>query len=279
MSFPCAFIGHGGGPLPLLGKHPELVDNFKQFIASLPSKPSAVVVVTAHWREKKGVAVSTGDTHSLLFDYGGFPPESYRFIYPAPGKPELALRIIDLISKAGVPCRADDKRGWDHGVFVPMMMMFPEADVPVVALSLQDDLDPETHITIGQALAPLREENVLIYGSGAVCHNFEYIFNSSPAKQAEGNRFADQWTTWLIETLVDGSSLTAAERLRQLARWTEAPGGTAMHPPRGGQDHLIPLHVIAGAALGTTAKPIEAESMFGMGDFLNRKCVNGFVWR
>ena len=268
--FPCAFISHGGGPMPLLGRQPEVLMNFKSFAASLPCKPSAIVVVTAHWTESEYIQVSTGGSHPLYFDYGGFPAETYNYKYPAPGHPALAQRIIDMISSAGVPCRGDSTRGWDHGVFVPLMCMYPDADVPVVAVSIESKLDPSFHIKVGEALAPLRDENVLIYGSGAVCHNFEYIFARDPSKKAEGAHFEKLWSSWLTDTLTN-SSLTEEQKIELMTSWKKAPGGVAMHPSEG-EEHLIPLHVILGASRGTPA----AQALGMQIDVITPQ---GFIWK
>lgn len=260
-------MNHGGGPMPLIGHQPEVVSAFKRFVSTLPSKPSAIVVVTAHWAENGFISVSSAPTHQLYYDYGGFPPETYKLKYPAPGNPELANRIVNMISnQTGVPCRGDNKRGWDHGVFVPLMCMYPEADVPIVAVSLERRLDPALHMKIGQALSPLRDENIFIYGSGAVYHNFEYFFTTDPAKKAEGERYANMWTSWLGNTLTN-PSISNGERMDLMKSWAEAPGGVHMHP-RGGEEHLLPLHVLVGVAGGGAAHMISEDP----------KTAHGFKW-
>jgi len=210
--------------------------------------------VTAHWI-CKDVCISSGSSHPLLFDYGGFPPESYKYQYNAPGNPELADKIQELLKGAGIKSSKDSKRGWDHGVFVPLMLMFPAADIPVVAMSLQSSLDPSLHIKIGKALSVLREEGVLIIGSGASFHNFDYFFSRNPEP---GVKHSAAFNTWLVSTSTS-SSLTPEERLAEFAKWSSAPSALECHK-LGQEEHLIPLHVVAGAALGERGVAVEVGS-------------------
>lgn len=158
------------------------------------------VVVTAHWITRGTFSVSAGESHPLLFDYGGFPEESYKYKYDAPGSPVVADRICTLLNEAGIPCAKDTSRGWDHGVFVPMMLIAPRADIPIVAMSLQAGLDPELHIRAGQALASLRNENVLIIGSGSSFHNFNYFFAKGRTRD-HGIAQSKVFNDWLTETV------------------------------------------------------------------------------
>lgn len=157
MTMPTVFIQHGGGPMPLLGRQPAVSNFLGAYMATLPSRPSAVVVVTAHW-EDDPVAVSSADAPPLYFDYGGFPPETYEYKYPADGAPALAEQIRSLLKASGVQSQADAQRGWDHGVFVPMKLLVPDADIPVVALSLRAGQRADDQVAIGKALAPLRDQ-------------------------------------------------------------------------------------------------------------------------
>ena len=129
--FPCAFVGHGGGPMPLIGRNPEVVSALQNLMKIIPRTPKAIVMVTAHW-ENKNVTVSSGQKHPLLYDYGGFPPECYEYKYDAPGSPEIAFKIQELLKAQGIQCDTDSVRGWDHGVFVPLMIMVPDASIPVI---------------------------------------------------------------------------------------------------------------------------------------------------
>jgi aromatic ring-opening dioxygenase catalytic subunit (LigB family) len=189
---PCAFFGHGGGPLPLMGQQTEVAATLSSYASTLEAAPSAILIISAHWIADV-VSIGSGETHSLLFDYSGFPPETYTYTYPAPGSPDLACRVAELLSAYGVPTRLDPSRGWDHGTFVPLKLMFPHADVPVVALSLHSSLDPDLHINMGRALAPLRSEGVFIIGSGMSFHNFAYFFTRDSAIKALGVQHSYQF--------------------------------------------------------------------------------------
>jgi aromatic ring-opening dioxygenase catalytic subunit (LigB family) len=170
----------------------------------------------------------------MLYDYYGFPPESYRITWPAPGDPSLAERVRAVLDAAGIPSGSDPNRGFDHGTFVPLKVTYPEADVPTLQLSLKAGLDPEEHLAIGRALAPLRDEGVFIVASGMSYHNLR-AFHPSAAPVSEA------FDAWLRETTV----LDRAERERRLARWTSAPAARQAHPR---EEHLLPLMVAAGAA-------------------------------
>jgi aromatic ring-opening dioxygenase catalytic subunit (LigB family) len=207
-------------------------------------------VITAHWIAET-VTVNSGQAPQLLFDYGGFPAESYQYKYPARGSPELAGRVSALLAAAGIASKEDPARKWDHGVFVPLMLMYPEADIPVVSLSLQASLDPQAHIDIGRALAPLRGEGVLILGSGMSFHNFEYFFAHDPRKKQIGLAHSRVWNDFLVDTLVTGG-LSRQEQLDRLAAWADAPSARDAHPP-GREEHLLPLHVLLGAGEGASS--------------------------
>lgn len=237
---PTYAIPHGGGPWPWI-KHllpwdmQELEDGLAAIPAELDSPPSAVLVVTAHW-EAPVFTVQGNPAPPMLYDYGGFPPETYEIQYPAPGHPELANRVGELLTAAGIPNARDDARGFDHGTFVPMFVMFPEANVPIVQLSLLEGLDPEQHLAAGRALAPLREEGVLIVASGLPSyHNLAQL---GPASAGPSKAF-DQWLT---ETVVEH---TGEARSRRLTAWGDAPAARDAHPR---EEHLIPLLVAVGAA-------------------------------
>lgn len=240
---PCVYINHGGGPMPLLGRQPELASFLRGYAASLPRRPTAILIVTAHW-ETKRTTVSGGVSHQLLFDYGGFPPETYKYRYPAPGNPTLALRVRELLAERGLPCDIDRQRGWDHGVFVPLMLMFPEADVPVVAMSLLASQDAAAQTEVGAALQPLREEGVLIVGSGASFHNFGYFF-AKGATRAQGLAHSAAFDAWLRETMLS-RELGDGQRAARVATWAKAPSAREAHPD-GASEHLMPLFAIFGA--------------------------------
>lgn len=201
---------------------------------SLPEKPTSLLVISAHWEEEEPT-VMTSPAPPLFFDYYGFPKHTYELTWPAPGSPELAARVRALLSKAGIASKEDPKRGFDHGVFVPLKVAFPDAKIPTVQLSLRAGLDPEEHLAIGRALAPLRDEGVLIVGSGMSYHNMRGLMTGGGA--ADSKRFDD----WLASTV----TRSATERDAALGSWAKAPSGQASHPR---EEHLIPLMVAAGAA-------------------------------
>jgi len=243
---PTLFIPHGGGPcffMPNPPDHPHLWDGMAAYLrgiaASLPERPRAILIVSGHW-EAPQVTVNRAAQPGMLFDYYGFPAHTYQLRYPAPGSPALAGRIVSLLSEAGMPSAAEDRRGYDHGVFVPLLLMFPEADIPVVQVSLLAGLDPAAHLAMGHALAPLRDEGVLIVGSGMSYHNMHAFMANAHVPDIPSRQF-DQW---LADALAD-----PARRARDLARWAVAPGGRQSHPR---EEHLLPLMVAAGAA-GTDA--------------------------
>jgi len=242
---PTYFINHGGGPCFFLKSGPmretwsELEQYLGAFANHLPESPSAILIISGHW-ETDRPTVNAGNAPPLLFDYHGFPDYTYQLTWPAPGAPDLAARVRALLSKAGIASGVDDTRGWDHGVFVPMKLMFPNADIPLVQLSMQRGLDPAAHLAIGRALRPLRAENVLIVGSGQTYHNMQGFAGGTSA-----NAQASAFDSWLRSAMIDGATRDAA-----LVHWETAPGARDAQPH---EDHLLPLMVAAGAASGEPA--------------------------
>ncbi len=234
---PVMFIFHGGGPCFFMDWDPAnawdgLRANLESIPAMLPEPPKAIVVVTGHW-EERGFGITSGRSPGLIYDYGGFPAHTYQLTYPAPGAPEVAARAAELLGRSNVEHHVDSGHGWDHGVFIPLKVIYPDADIPVVAVSVEQSFDPEVHLAAGRALAPLRDEGVLIIGSGASTHNLRALGRS------DGR--IDEWDHWLNDA-VDG---TADQRAASLAAWENAPGGRLSHPR---EEHLLPLMVVAGAA-------------------------------
>ena len=240
---PTYFINHGGGPCFFLNPGPmraawsELEDYLREFAGTLVHRPSAILVVSGHWEEGRPT-VNAGTAPALLFDYGGFPEHTYQLTWPAPGSPEIAARVRDLLGSAGIDTGVDTTRGWDHGVFVPMKVMFPAADIPIVQLSLQHGLNPARHLEIGRALKPLRAEGVLIVGSGQSYHNIGGFLGGG----GRADPAAAAFDLWLREAMVDSQA-----RDRALLHWEDAPGARQAQPR---EDHLLPLMVVAGAATG-----------------------------
>lgn len=259
------FVPHGGGPLPLMGEpnHREITALLQNLGSELDGS-NAVVVATAHWEESVP-HVSGGERPSLIFDYSGFPPETYQYEYPAPGAPELARAARDLLDAAGIKARIDMERGYDHGTFVPMMLMRPAADIPILQVSMLSSLDAKSHIDMGKALAPLLDQNVAFVGSGLTFHNMRSFMPGVTGTQNQDVAFDN----WLNDTLVD-PALSDAERTERMINWADAPGARFCHPR---EEHLLPLHVCFGAATaaGLSAENIHQHKMMG---FVN----SGFRW-
>lgn len=249
------FVSHGGGPLPLLGDpaHQELVSSLKQ-LAVMLKKPSAIVVISAHW-EAKRPTLTSGASPELIYDYFGFPEESYDIEYPTPGQPELAREIAVRLNDKGIDAVLDAQRGFDHGLFVPLKIMFPDADIPCVQLSLVSSLDPDEHIRIGEALADLPDENLLFLGSGFSFHNMRAFFAPPSDESRSLNTSFEQW---LFETC-SSHNLDESQRRRRLVEWEAAPGARYCHPR---EEHLLPLHVCYGVA-GRPASKVLAFEVLG----------------
>jgi aromatic ring-opening dioxygenase catalytic subunit (LigB family) len=259
MKFPAVFVNHGGGPLPLLGKQQNLVEHMRDVVKTrLPSKPSAILVLSAHW-ESDPIKITSATNPTMLFDYYGFPPESYDYKYPAPGSPDLARRIQTLLDKQGIQSELDEKRGFDHGVFVPLLIMYPEANIPVVCVSLHTSLDPNVHISVGQALQPLRDDDVLILGSGYTFHNLKAFFNPS----SETYKASTDFNEWLKQTMASDNVL---ERLKE---WESAPSARMAHPR---EEHVLPL-IMAAATGGTPQLIFDVEAKSG------EHAVSGYLFQ
>jgi aromatic ring-opening dioxygenase catalytic subunit (LigB family) len=244
-SMPALYVPHGGGPAFFMsGEFKEMFRPTEDFLrgirGALPAAPTAILVVTAHW--ESDVPTLTGSAHpGLIYDYYGFPPETYALQYRAPGSPELAARAASLLRMAGFDAAVDASHGWDHGVFIPLMVMFPQAEIPVVSMSLQASLDPVLHCSLGAALRPLRDEGVLVVGSGTSYHNLRNMNHAGAASQA----FED-WLDWAL-------SGNQGERTERLGSWAQAPGGRESHPR---EEHLLPLMVASGAGTDTPARKL-----------------------
>ena len=259
---PTYFINHGGGPCFFLEPGPmrdawsELEAYLRGFAGALDEPPRAILIVSGHWEEARPT-VNAGAAPPLLFDYRGFPPHTYELTWPAPGDPELARRVRDRLREAGIDSGSDAARGWDHGVFVPLKIMFPDADIPVVQLSLRHGLDPATHLAVGRALRPLREDGVLIVGSGQTYHNMRGFMRGDGGVDPA----AEAFDAWLRDAVTDG-----ATRDRALTGWEQAPGARDAQPH---EDHLLPLMVAAGAAPGEPGRTVFQGRALG-------KPISGF---
>lgn len=244
------FISHGGGPLPLLGdaQHTEMLACLKGIAAEIP-RPDAIVVVSAHW-EAAVPTITSAANPSLLYDYSGFPPESYAITYPCAGEPSLASEIQRMLNAEGFEAQLDDARGLDHGVFVPLKIMYPEANIPCVQLSLVNTLDPMEHLKIGRALQGLSERNILVVGSGFSFHNMRAFFAPDTAESRRLNAAFEAW----LHDVCGNMDYSEAQRCEMLKDWAQAPGAIFCHPR---EEHLMPLHVCYGVAQAPCAKRYE----------------------
>lgn len=245
---PAFYLSHGGGPCfwmdfpPPFGRDAftPLKNYLAGLLATVPQKPRAILLVSAHWEEKVPT-VGAAAQPSMIYDYYGFPPHTYELKYPAPGAPDVAARAQSLLLANKIAANADKTRGYDHGVFVPMLMIDPAAEIPVATLSLAHDLDPARHLAMGRALRPLRDEGVLIIGSGNSYHNLRRFFNGQPDE-------AEPFDHWLRQTVTDAD---AERRQAGLMAWEKAPHARDCHPR---EEHLLPLMVVAGAGGADTAR-------------------------
>ncbi len=244
------FLPHGGGPMPLLNdpSHKGLT-NFLRDIPKKLIKPKQIILISAHWEAQK-IQILSSSKPDLLFDYYGFPDESYHFTYPAPGSPELAQQVKDALAKNGIEAELEANRGYDHGVFVPLKLMYPEADIPILQISLHASLDPATHIKLGEAISHLVDEATLLIGSGLSFHNMRAFFSpANPTSLGYSQEF-DQWLTSTLAKSVD-------EAQNELINWAKAPQARYCHPR---EEHLLPLLVCFGAA---KHKAMKLASVYG----------------
>ena len=248
------FISHGGGPLPLLGDpgHRQMVSCLQGIAASIP-RPDAIVVVSAHWEERVPT-ITAGSKPSLIYDYYGFPPESYDIQYPCVGEPSLAREIYRILGDCEIDAKLDEARGFDHGVFVPLKIMYPEADIPCVQLSLVETLDPLLHIEVGNALQNLASQNVLVIGSGFSFHNLKAFFAPDNTESFQLNEAFEKW----LQDVCTSSEIPEHKRHEMLINWGDAPGARFCHPR---EEHLLPLHVCYGVAQAPCAELHEVTIM------------------
>ena len=252
-TLPTYFISHGGGPWPYMkdqlnGAYDRLEAALQGMAREIGTPPQAILMVSAHWEEPAFTVMATPKP-PMIYDYGGFPAHTYHVQYPAPGSPQTAERVRALIAGAGITVGVDATRGFDHGMFAPMAVIYPDANVPVLQLSLKAGLDPQEHLALGRALAPLRDEGVLIVGSGLSYHNLrEFGARAQGASQA--------FDQWLQDAVVAASP---AERAARLVGWEAAPSARRAHPR---EEHLLPLMVAVGAAEAEAATCTYHEENF-----------------
>lgn len=258
------YFSHGGGPLPILGdpSHVKMVEFMRHLPKKFP-KPDAIIVISAHW-EETAATVLGGSNPDMLYDYDGFPSAAYDITYPAAGNPALASRIVALLGERGISCRVDSERGFDHGLYIPLMLMYPDADIPSIQLSLVRGLDPQLHLNLGKALRTLLTENILVIGSGFSFHNMRaFIWDGTEPEDAANNAFQD----WLVETCTH--PIGQAEREKRLLEWEKLPTARYCHPR---EEHLLPLHVCVGAA----GENVDAAKIFD--DYILGKRALAFQW-
>ena len=255
------YFSHGGGPLPLLDdpSHYKMI----QFMKELPSKiqrPDSIIVFSAHWEENI-ITIQSGAEPEIMYDYYGFPEEAYNIKYPCKGNPELAFKIAELFANNGIDCLLDDSRPYDHGSYIPLKMMYPNADIPVIQISLNHNLNSLTHINIGKALSPLLEENILIIGSGFSFHNMrEFDFSGKNMENPLNNAFQNQ----LIEICCTEND---EEKWNSLINWEDIPGARYCHPR---EEHFLPLLVCAGLSKDLGIKVFD--------DYILGKRATAFLW-
>lgn len=252
-ALPTFFISHGGGPWPwmngqALDAHRQLEAALQQLPHYVGETPRAVLMISAHW-EEDDFTVMSHPHPPMVYDYSGFPQSTYRVQYSAPGAPQLAEQVQGLLRSANIAARLDPARGLDHGAFVPMAVIYPDASVPVLQLSLKRGLNPHEHLAAGRALAPLRNEGVLVIGSGSSFHNLSMF---GPQSKVPSAAFDD----WLQHTL-EGTPFE--QRARALAAWEAAPSARQAHPR---EEHLLPLMVVVGAAERDAATRFYHEDTF-----------------
>jgi aromatic ring-opening dioxygenase catalytic subunit (LigB family) len=254
-SLPTLFIPHGGGPCFFMDwpGDPHMWDRMATFLRNLPRQldvqPKAILIVSGHW-EESAFTVNANPQPGLIYDYHGFPPHTYQLTYPAPGAPALAARVQELLTDAGLPAARDAQRGWDHGVFIPLKVIYPDASIPVLQLSMKKGLDPAEHLKAGEALRVLRDEGVLILGSGMSFHNMRGF---NPAFHAASEGF-DDWLAGMAQQ-------EPAARNALLQHWQDAPHARDVQPH---PDHLLPLMVVAGAAGNDHGKRIFQDTVMNV---------------
>jgi aromatic ring-opening dioxygenase catalytic subunit (LigB family) len=252
---PTLFISHGGGPWPWMDFGPRnpyegLARYLREYPEAIGAKPKAILAISGHWEEPEFTVMGSAKP-PMIYDYSGFPEHTYHIRYDAPGSPQLARRVRELLDQAGIPSREDPRRGYDHGVFTPFSVSHPKADIPIVQLSIKNGYDPKAHIALGRALAPLRDEGVLIVGSGLSYHNLRAF---GPHAYAASKAFDD----WLTDAVTAKDAKTRNEKL---AHWSEAPSARIAHPK---EDHLVPLMVASGAAGEDLGVKNYSDKMMGV---------------
>lgn len=251
------FISHGAPSLVLEpGKTGDLLAALGQ---SLP-RPEAILAVSAHW-DTQQPRISTAPHPETIHDFGGFPPAMYEMQYPAQGAPELAQGVAEKLALHNIPVNIDPIRGLDHGAWVPLMLMYPDADIPVTQLSIQSHAGPRAHYALGQVLAGLQSQKVMLMCSGAITHNLHDFFTAD--RHAKSLHYVQAFSDWMAEKIAE-NDIESLLNYRKLA-----PGGIRAHPH---EDHLMPLFVALGAAAGKHSTRHQPETTYG---FL---AMDAYLW-
>jgi len=251
---PAIYVPHGAGPCFFMDWNPphtwdKMAAFLKGVAGTLPARPRAIVLVSGHWLAPR-FSLTGHERPGLIFDYYGFPSHTYELTYPAPGEPALAQRLAATLEAAGLAAGVDPERGFDHGMFIPLKLMFPAADIPVIQLSLRQDLDPAAHLEVGRALAGLRDEGVLILGSGMSFHNMR---GYGDTRYTPASKVFDDWLTEAVES-------EPGRRDALLRDWAQAPHARDCHPPRA-EEHLIPLMIVAGAGADSPGRKVYSQQI------------------
>lgn len=252
---PTLFISHGGGPWPYI---PEMKMQFARTAewlthlpSKLPEKPQAIISISGHW-EQEQFSISSAEKPPMIFDYSGFPDYTYQIKYEASGSPKLAEKIQNLLIQKNINCDLDSHHGFDHGTFVPLVMMYPQAEIPVVSLSLKSNYSPLEHYQLGEALQSLRQQGVLIMGSGLSYHNMRGF--GRQGSDLVSKKFGD----WLQQTVTEKDF---NKRKQLILDWEKAPAAREAHPQ---EDHLLPLMVVMGAADQELGRIDFVDHVFGV---------------
>ncbi len=250
--FPSLYISHGS-PMVML-ENSSARDFLSGYGAEL-GKPTAILIASAHF-EARAPLLTADAKPEMIYDFGGFPRPLFEMKYPAPGSPELALRAAKMLGEAGIEAHPTKNRGFDHGTWVPLKLMYPDADIPVVQLSIQTNLGGEHHVALGRALAPLRDEGVLIIGSGSITHNLRELMRTRAKLDAPTPAWVTQFDEWAREKAETGA-------LDDIAHYLErAPYARENHPSA---DHYLPLpFAMAAAGEGAKGKRVHSSSQYGV---------------
>jgi 4,5-DOPA dioxygenase extradiol len=249
---PALFVSHGS---PMMALEPSSARDFLAGLGRSLTRPDAIVVVSAHF-DRPGVSVTSGVRPETIHDFGGFPEALYRMQYPAPGDPVLAHEIVGLLGANGIEAMLDPSRGLDHGAWVPLTLLYPEADIPVVQVSIDSHRSPAWHRQLGLALAPLRDRNVLILGSGSMTHDLRSFFSLNPAIGAAAPGWVSEFADWMDSRLNSGDTDAVLDAVAR------GPSGRRNHPT---PDHILPLFVAMGAGGSVLhARTLHRSTTYGI---------------